>query len=685
MSFTPPPPVSATGSTQAPDPPLQTRTRSRFRLDQDEGDQVRNLNEDFTSNATPFIRCSVEPLEDSSACRETGLAMGMPTKDHEGVVQLTCETEDGTTSRECWASLALQGALDVYSTRMGDGSSKMTNNGKIRTENYTFPKVNSDASRAEGPFLTGDIQHTPFNGMETRNFSIEYREADAGEDRTLDSLLERLSTLYRSNQDTIPVNVAPVTHVITPESWMAAITIRKPISGEVWETQPLKDFLYLYYVSRKQKDTYDQLKYRFEVAGESLTDVENNEIASDQVAVPTTTEMIEYLLVYVVLTGDNIALAKAHVERTMNGNEELVEKLTELSSVMQYGQSLSYEQTKELVDLGFKALDPTLFPEINLRAAVYREHIVSEIPGPSIITVHVNPKKPSVIYVQNNRVYEKRMDTEGIADWKNVITTNKHIIDVAFSPDGKFLTVVEYQSRDVVFYDAENTFKPKRVVSGIDGTATTRVVFSPQIVVKDKQIDYVFALFTEDMQYNRKVFVSHPKIKDIISLNFGENMKVIAFNSESNALSIHDDESSVYHTLLEGYDEINDNDNVNMYFYPYIGMDDTDKFYFFRKEVEKNVENGENNESFWIASVNNEGVQNELPMTPKNFIYFSSLLKDLIIVTDRVVMLPLTPYGIVYESKSNRNIYDASANEEYIALVTEGIETQDIVILKKNR
>lgn len=563
----------------------------------------------------------------------------------------------------------------------------MTNHGRIWTEKFTHPKFREDDGTREKKvhFWNGH----PFKGKETRNFSIDYREADAGDDRTLKSLLDRLSTLYQSDE-VLPVDVSPtITNIVTPESWVADITVRRPNSGAVWETRPLKNFLYLYYASRDQGELYDQLVEKFEIAGQAMTETENEVMASLQGSLPNTTELIEYLFGYVILSGENISLAIALAPRR-NSSESLVKKLTDFSSTMQPQERLSYSQTRDLIDMGFKALDPSLFSEVNVRGPPpYSVDYISPPIRGQPIKVRVNPTKPSVIYVQENKVYEKRMDTEG-SDWIEVIKTKKKIIDVAFSPDGKLLAVVEEESNGVVFYDAEQgNFDAVEVDDGVAGTVTTRVFFGKNIVDRDKKEEcYVTALQTTE----KKIYVTNLKNPNSnkVSVEFDTDMKHIAFDSKNNILSLHQRDDGWNVTLQKSNFR-----SVSPYRFsgtciPCIGTDATDNFFFARER--SNNENGDRYidiVSMCIADLE----PGEIPPLKKHVIidasmepiYFSSRLEELVMVTNGQVILPLTPDGIVYESDSNKNIFDASANEEYIALARGGINADEIVILiKKN-
>jgi ankyrin repeat protein len=113
-------------------------------------------------------------------------------------------------------------------------------------------------------------------------------------------------------------------------------------------------------------DFYEQLRKCIEESSGKVTMYDNEQYASLNHAIPTVDDLASYLFTFVALQPEQLTLAKSVSKR--RNHDDVLNKLNELST----DSRLTYSQTLELVTIGFRALDPSIFDDIN-----------AYIPGPS--------------------------------------------------------------------------------------------------------------------------------------------------------------------------------------------------------------------------------------------------------------------------------------------------------------
>jgi hypothetical protein len=86
---------------------------------------------------------------------------------------------------------------------------------------------------------------------------------------------------------------------------------------------------------------------------------DNEQYATLNNAIPTVDDLASYLFAFVALQPEQLTLAKSVSKR--RNHEYVLDKLNELFTE----SILTYSQTLELVTIGFRALDPSIFHDIN--------------------------------------------------------------------------------------------------------------------------------------------------------------------------------------------------------------------------------------------------------------------------------------------------------------------------------
>ena len=260
--------------------------------------------------------------EDVLLCDVDNPPLYMPTKNLRHNAILECDTNIGKRDREdrpistksCWAPAALKNVKNRMVSR----------DGRIRYE----PRLGIYAK----PFVPEN------DGKE-----ISFSNADA-----VDPLLDRLAALY---EDGDPVPIEEENIVLDKVAWDAEVAVKESPST-TWTVRPLRDLLELYYGSRDQSDIFEQLRERVE-RGDAMTDEEN--VALGSFHVPSSENLGDYLLHFVAIVKEQLPLA-LNAARSKSLREALEFAFSEGA------ERLDYDQTIELVRIGHRALDPTLFP-----------------------------------------------------------------------------------------------------------------------------------------------------------------------------------------------------------------------------------------------------------------------------------------------------------------------------------
>jgi len=196
---------------------------------------------------------------------------------------------------------------------------------------------------------------------------------------TIDRLLERMQAKYEESavmpKDTRTEKEKEKIVIMDAAKWHGNIKLCPPPCETVWAERPLSEFLLLYYSARGQKDFYMQIQERFQEANANVTMLENESYASQNAAIPTEADLASYLFAHVVLQPEQLTLARIVAERRRSEaekrearsgveNEKMI--LKKLNQMLSTGESrLTYGQTLELVTMGFRALDPSIFDDIN--------------------------------------------------------------------------------------------------------------------------------------------------------------------------------------------------------------------------------------------------------------------------------------------------------------------------------
>jgi hypothetical protein len=142
--------------------------------------------------------------------------------------------------------------------------------------------------------------------------------------------------------------------------WRGHVQLRPPpCFCTVWAEGPLSEFLLLYYSARDRLDFYEQLRKRIEESSGKVTMWDNEHYAALNNAIPTVDDLASYLFAFVALQPEQLTLATSVTKRRKH--DYVLEKLNQMST----GSRLTYEQTQELVTMGFRALDPSIFDDIN--------------------------------------------------------------------------------------------------------------------------------------------------------------------------------------------------------------------------------------------------------------------------------------------------------------------------------
>lgn len=666
MSYYSTPPVSPPGSPPATSEngaPLRNGRRGRTEECGDTG--KKNIS--FDAIHTDNFACDVDELteEQSSECSED--VLGFPTKNHRGVVKLTCKKNEEKFKSVCWAPNALRGTLDNYSTKNPESSVAKTGNGTFHTELYSYPA--SDNVQG-GFFVDAGIVNSlrgiaPFDGEYPRNITFRYKKSKASGDETLEDMLERLSALY-DDPSNAPEESVDAT-ILTPTEWNSDFEVVSPETKELWTKVPLSELYDLYFTSRDQFNVYHQLNERMK--NSSLKESDNDGLASLQAAVPTTKDLVEYLFGYVILTGERLHMAIAQAKRRRGDMTNLVENMENLLKNVKLGERLTYDQTRVLVSIGFRALDPTLYSDINVRPPPFGvEAVIDTFPqNGSVGVMRMHPTKASIFVSIGPKIYEKVI---GENEWIELYAEEKDVVDMAFRRNGESLIVVRGDNTISVFDITANP--PKKIEHKMH---------------QSQEITQIVSGSGENFIYLTKNGKAYMSDRTGVHGMLGDGVKQVAVDSKDNKLS---------HELLEnGQDQlcifwsstvciqtflIHENEAI----VSNIGTTDEENTYYIAlKACDPSIYRG-----FFIVSyhidkltrnVTKEVEYEENDETSRPF-FLSSGREELLMVTENSVILPLTTDGVVYESP-NEKILEASASENYVALRKEGAE---IVILKKN-
>jgi len=240
---------------------------------------------------------------------------------------------------------------------------------------------NSDPEKSLGHTVEGKY----YNDRDPMNIHPFLRDNNGKEMRfrsqteTIDRLLERMQAKYEESavmpKDTRTEKEKEKIVIMDAAKWHGNIKLCPPPCETVWAERPLSEFLLLYYSARGQKDFYMQIQERFQEANANVTMLENESYASQNAAIPTEADLASYLFAHVVLQPEQLTLARIVAERRRSEaekrearsgveNEKMI--LKKLNQMLSTGESrLTYGQTLELVTMGFRALDPSIFDDIN--------------------------------------------------------------------------------------------------------------------------------------------------------------------------------------------------------------------------------------------------------------------------------------------------------------------------------
>ena len=251
---------------------------------------------------------------------------------------------------------------------------------------------NSDPEKSLGHTVEGKY----YNDRDPMNIHPFLRDNNGKEMRfrsqteTIDRLLERMQAKYEEStvmpKDTRTEKEKEKIVIMDAAKWHGNIKLCPPPCETVWAERPLGEFLLLYYSARDQKDIYMQIQERFQEANANVTMGDNESYASQNAAIPTEADLASYLFAHVVLQPERLTLARVVAERRRSeaekrSREAISEEekgearseaenqknvLKKLNRILSTGGSrLTYEQTLELVTTGFRALDHSIFDDIN--------------------------------------------------------------------------------------------------------------------------------------------------------------------------------------------------------------------------------------------------------------------------------------------------------------------------------
>ena len=266
--------------------------------------------------------------EDNLLCDVDDPPLTMPTKNvrHRAILECNTNIGVGKRSREdrpiptksCWAPAALKNVKN-----------RMVNDGRIRYD------------------ATWAVHAKPFN-PENDGKTISFSNADA-----VDPLLDRLAALYEEG-DPVPDDEENI--ILDRGAWERIVTVKDSPSS-TWAMRPLKELLELYYESRGESVIFEQLKERVE-REEAVTEEDNVGLGSFHV--PSSEDLGNYLLHFVAIVKEQLPLALNAAARRPDDSGSLREDLEFAFS--QGAERLDYDQTRALVSMGHRALDPTLLP-----------------------------------------------------------------------------------------------------------------------------------------------------------------------------------------------------------------------------------------------------------------------------------------------------------------------------------
>jgi ankyrin repeat protein len=188
---------------------------------------------------------------------------------------------------------------------------------------------------------------------------------------TIDSLLDRMEKKYSADAEK-PKDMRTDEEknegiIMDLRIWNGNVQLKTPpCFCTVWAEKPLREFLLLHYSARDRLDFYEQLRQSIEESSGKVTMYDNEQYSALNNAIPTVDDLASYLFTFVALQPEQLTLAKSVSKR--RNHDDVLNNLNELST----DSRLTYSQTLELVTIGFRALDPYIFDDIN-----------AYIPGPS--------------------------------------------------------------------------------------------------------------------------------------------------------------------------------------------------------------------------------------------------------------------------------------------------------------
>ena len=301
---------------------------------------------------------------DKALCLEEetpNLPLGFPIKGEKGTVAVKCKHTSKTIKRDndescketvqitpgtntCWAPHGLR-----YALRHQVGES----NPLKKLQHTVEGKYKFDGCCAMNTYP-----------LLRENNSKQMRFHSQIETETIDSLLDRMETKYSEDAEkpndmrTDEENKEEI--IMDLDIWNGNVQLKTPPSfSTVWAEKPLKEFLLLYYSARDRLDFYEQLRKRIEESSGKVTMWDNEHYAALNNAIPTVDDLASYLFAFVALQPEQLTLATSVTKRRKH--DYVLEKLNQMST----GSRLTYEQTQELVTMGFRALDPSIFDDIN--------------------------------------------------------------------------------------------------------------------------------------------------------------------------------------------------------------------------------------------------------------------------------------------------------------------------------